>query len=91
MCHMDHSLRVLEVVEVVRAHVLRESASFRGSYLLTECPKFHQINTIRCKMTTGFPKCGHNRKSRKKTGIVMAFLNLSQEKYRRILTTRHPT
>jgi hypothetical protein len=39
--------------------------SFRSSYLLTECPDFHQINAIRCKVAMGFPKCGHNRNSDK--------------------------
>jgi len=51
----------LEVVEVVRKYIFR-ATSFRGSYLLTECPKFCHSSVIRCRMTVGFPKCGHSRK-----------------------------
>jgi hypothetical protein len=36
--------------------------NFRGSYLLTKCPKFHQINIINYRMVTGFLKWGYNRK-----------------------------
>jgi len=38
---------------------------FGRSYLLIECPNFLQINAIRCRVTTWFPKCGHTRNSDK--------------------------
>jgi hypothetical protein len=39
--------------EVILAHFSR-ATNFKGNYLLTECPEFHQLNAIRCRIAMDF-------------------------------------
>jgi hypothetical protein len=57
LCFLEDVEEAIAHLEEILAHILRV-ASFKSSYLLTECP---EINAIKCIMAVGFPKCGPNR------------------------------